>query len=226
MESEEADALWIDMCLLGIAPNGRSSYWIWVVRGLIPGRPPPPPRTPQLPIPPLLLNNHHLPPSSSPTPAPTCPAPILLTPSIREWDYGSYEGLTSAQIRQHRLQSGIRGEGGSGAVGSWDIWKDGCEGGESPEDVTKRVDGLIGEIRERWHGPVFERKEEGKGEGEKGMRGDVVVVAHGHVLRAFAQRWVGKRLEEGVGLLLDGMFCIVMAFPCFGFLRSCRSWIF
>ena len=81
------------------------------------------------------------------------------------------------------------------------------------------MDGLIGEIRERWHGPVFEGvvgvgKEQGeKGEGEKkgegkeeGVRGDVVIVAHGHILRAFAQRWVGKRLEEGVGLLLDGMF--------------------
>ena len=75
---------------------------------------------------------------------------------------------------------------------------------------------MIAEIREKWHGPVFERMEgegEKKGEGEKeGMRGDVVIVAHGHILRAFAQRWVGKRLEEGVGLLLDGIFIFFFFF--------------
>ena len=89
-------------------------------------------------------------------------------------------------------------------MGTWDIWRDGCEGGESPADVTRRVNGLIHEIRERWHRPAFERRSDGCREGK--MRGgDVLVVAHGHVLRAFAHRWVGKELEEGVGLLLEGM---------------------
>jgi probable phosphoglycerate mutase len=41
---------------------------------------------------------------------------------IREWDYGDYEGLTSAQIREQRAR-----ETGNG---HWDIWKDGCPGGE------------------------------------------------------------------------------------------------
>lgn len=41
--------------------------------------------------------------------------------NLLEWDYGDYEGLTSGQIRAQRKE---RGEGG------WDIWRDGCPGGE------------------------------------------------------------------------------------------------
>ncbi|GME29121.1 Histidine phosphatase superfamily clade-1 [Neofusicoccum parvum] len=48
-------------------------------------------------------------------------ARVEVTDKIREWDYGDYEGLTSAQIREQRAR---RGEG------PWDIWKDGCPGGE------------------------------------------------------------------------------------------------
>ncbi|KAL8679076.1 MAG: hypothetical protein Q9186_004616 [Xanthomendoza sp. 1 TL-2023] len=43
---------------------------------------------------------------------------------IREWDYGDYEGLTSATIREQRDKNGD---------GSWDIWRDGCPGGEYVE---------------------------------------------------------------------------------------------
>ena len=78
---------------------------------------------------------------------------------------------------------------------NWDIWSDGCEGGESPEDVTARCDALIQEIRDKWHRPVFEGREK--------KRSDVLVVAHGHILRSFAARWVGKRLEENPGLILE-----------------------
>lgn len=42
--------------------------------------------------------------------------------AIREWDYGAYEGLTSTQIRELRSREG--------KDGVWDIWRDGCEGGE------------------------------------------------------------------------------------------------
>ena len=48
-------------------------------------------------------------------------ARVQVTEDIREWDYGDYEGLTSPTIRKQRQE---RGEG------SWDIWKDGCPGGE------------------------------------------------------------------------------------------------
>ena len=48
-------------------------------------------------------------------------ARVEITEDIREWDYGAYEGLTSATIRQQRQEKG---------EGSWDIWKDGCPEGE------------------------------------------------------------------------------------------------
>lgn len=48
-------------------------------------------------------------------------ANVQVTEDIREWDYGEYEGLTSAQIREQREQNG---------EAPWDIWRDGCPGGE------------------------------------------------------------------------------------------------
>jgi probable phosphoglycerate mutase len=40
---------------------------------------------------------------------------------VREWDYGDYEGITSATIREERKKKG---------EAEWDIWRDGCPGGE------------------------------------------------------------------------------------------------
>lgn len=51
-----------------------------------------------------------------------CEAEVEVTDYIREWDYGDYEGITSPEIRKIRAEQGIKG--------SWDIWKDGCPGGE------------------------------------------------------------------------------------------------
>lgn len=72
-------------------------------------------------------------------------------------------------------------------------------GKRSPEDVARRLDRLIAEIRERWQAPALERsKEEAAKE-----PGDVLIVAHGHILRAFAQRWVGQSLQDGPTFLLE-----------------------
>jgi sedoheptulose-bisphosphatase len=121
-------------------------------------------------------------------------ASIQITPAIREWDYGAYEGLTSPQIRKAREERGLSAD--------WDIWRDGCEEGEAPEDIAKRLDELIAEIREKWHKGKF-----GKGAGWKGKDrsgpNDVLIVAHGHILRAFAARWVGKKLEDNPSLILE-----------------------
>lgn len=46
---------------------------------------------------------------------------ITITEDITEWDYGKYEGLTPGQINTRREEQG---------VGRWDIWTEGCEGGE------------------------------------------------------------------------------------------------
>src|SRR5277367_2806543 len=62
--------------------------------------------------------------------------PVCETPALAEWDYGDYEGITTDAIKTSR------------PGGTWDIWVDGCPGGESPEDISTRVDKLIGDIRE------------------------------------------------------------------------------
>lgn len=47
---------------------------------------------------------------------------VQMTEDIREWDYGDYEGKTSPQIREERKAEGLSE--------NWDIWRDGCPGGE------------------------------------------------------------------------------------------------
>ncbi|KAF2629809.1 phosphoglycerate mutase family protein [Macroventuria anomochaeta] len=113
-------------------------------------------------------------------------ASIEITESVREWDYGDYEGIKSSEVRSLRKQRGLNED--------WDIWRDGCEGGESPEDVTKRLDELIHELREKYHKGRF---------GKDGKPNDVLIVAHGHILRAFAARWIGKKLEDNPSLILE-----------------------
>ncbi|KAI4625531.1 hypothetical protein J4E80_002663 [Alternaria sp. BMP 0032] len=113
-------------------------------------------------------------------------ATIEVTETVREWDYGDYEGRVTSEIKADREKRGLGSD--------WDIWRDGCEGGESPEDVTERLDKLIKELREKYHKGKF---------GKDGKPNDVLIVAHGHILRSFAARWVGKRLEENPSLILE-----------------------
>ncbi|GAD91639.1 phosphoglycerate mutase family protein [Paecilomyces variotii No. 5] len=115
-------------------------------------------------------------------------ANVEITDAIREWDYGDYEGLTSKQIRELREKNGEK---------PWDIWRDGCPGGESPEDVVRRLDALVAEIRQKHHKDCFDQPSQER-------EGDVLIVAHGHILRAFAMRWVGKPLTETALILEAG----------------------
>lgn len=120
-------------------------------------------------------------------------AQIEVTESIREWEYGAYEGRITSEIRQDREARGLSSD--------WDIWRDGCEDGESPSDITHRLDALIADLRSKYHEGKF-----GKDAGWKGKSGepnDVLIVAHGHILRAFAARWVGKNLEDNPSLILE-----------------------
>lgn len=48
---------------------------------------------------------------------------------LAEWDYGRYEGLTTAQIRQQRPE--------------WSLWRDGCPDGETPAQVGNRLDRVL-----------------------------------------------------------------------------------
>jgi broad specificity phosphatase PhoE len=87
---------------------------------------------------------------------------------LLEWDYGDYEGLTTPEIREQRPD--------------WSLWRDGCPGGEAPEDVGARVDRVIGEVQE--------------------LDGDAALFAHGHVLRVLAARWIELGPEWGARLVL------------------------
>src|ERR1700677_5083291 len=78
-------------------------------------------------------------------------------PDLLEWDYGAYEGMTSAQIRAERP--------------GWTLWNDGVVDGEGAADVGRRVDRVIARARS--------------------VDGDTLCVAHGHVLRVLAARWLG-----------------------------------
>jgi broad specificity phosphatase PhoE len=109
-----------------------------------------------------------------------------ITEDIREWEYGAYEGLLTAQIRAGRKERGLDSER------PWNIWTDGCEGGESAKEVSYRLDKLIHEIKEI-QGPYMH--------GEKGV--DVVLIAHGHILRAFAKRWIGFELRTRLPMMLE-----------------------
>ncbi|KAK8166315.1 phosphoglycerate mutase family protein [Phyllosticta citrichinensis] len=111
---------------------------------------------------------------------------VHTTPRLAEWDYGAYEGLLTKEIRARRAARGL-----DAPERPWDIWRDGCEDGESPAAVTARLDDLIREIRELQR-PYMH--------GEKPV--DVVLVAHGHLLRAFAKRWLGYSMETPLSMMM------------------------
>jgi broad specificity phosphatase PhoE len=91
---------------------------------------------------------------------------------LREFDYGDYEGQTTAEIQRARP--------------GWDLWTDGCPGGETVEDVGARMDALIAE-RLGDTDPPAQR---------------VLVFGHGHALRILAARWLGLPAREGRIVLL------------------------
>ncbi|KAM3074652.1 hypothetical protein ACMFMG_008080 [Clarireedia jacksonii] len=109
-----------------------------------------------------------------------------ITEDIREWEYGAYEGLFTAQIRAARKEKGLDKER------PWNIWLDGCEEGESAAEVSDRLDSVIAKIREI-QGPYMH--------GEKHV--DIVLIAHGHILRAFTKRWLGFELGVSLPMMLE-----------------------
>jgi broad specificity phosphatase PhoE len=50
---------------------------------------------------------------------------VRMTEAIREWDYGEYDGMKAAEVREMRKRRGLEKEGLE-----WSVWRDGCEGGE------------------------------------------------------------------------------------------------
>ena len=92
-----------------------------------------------------------------------------MDPDLMEWNYGKYEGLTPAQI--------------NAVAGRWLIFRDGCPGGETPDQVGARVDRVIGRAR--------------------AIEGVAAFFSHGHVLRVLAARWLGLPAGAGQHFLLS-----------------------
>jgi len=87
-----------------------------------------------------------------------------ISEDLVEWAYGDYEGLTSDQIHERDPD--------------WDLWRDGCPGGESPQQVVDRLE-------------RFERRVKESG-AER-----AIAFAHGHSLRALTLCWLD--LDIGLG---------------------------
>jgi broad specificity phosphatase PhoE len=76
-----------------------------------------------------------------------------------EWNYGAYEGRTTAEIRAERPD--------------WQLFRDGCPGGESPAQVEARADNALKRVR--------------------AVGGDVLLFSSGHFIRVLAARWIGLK---------------------------------
>jgi probable phosphoglycerate mutase len=80
-----------------------------------------------------------------------------------EWNYGRFEGKLTRQILKEWP--------------GWELFRDGCPDGESPQDVSARADRLIARVR--------------------GIEGDVLAFSSGHIIRMIAARWLGLRPDAG-----------------------------
>lgn len=76
---------------------------------------------------------------------------------LAEWDYGDYEGLNPSEIGLIRP--------------GWNVFDDGCPGGERPADVQRRADTVIEDVRR--------------------LDGAIALFTHGHIGRVIAARWIG-----------------------------------
>lgn len=85
-----------------------------------------------------------------------------------EWDYGAYEGRRTDEIRAERPD--------------WDVFRDGCPGGESADAVVARADRVIARARS--------------------VNGDVLVFSSAHLSRVLAARWLGASLDVARYLML------------------------
>ena len=90
-------------------------------------------------------------------------------PDLVEWNYGDYEGLRTAEI--HAVRPG------------WQLFRDGCPNGESPQEVGARADRVVSRVR--------------------AFKGDLLIFSSGHFLRVLAARWLGLEPFAGKFFMLD-----------------------
>ena len=84
-------------------------------------------------------------------------------PNLVEWNYGEYEGLRTVEIQAKRPD--------------WQLFRDGCPGGESPAQVAARADSVLQRAR--------------------AVNGDVLLFSSGHFMRVLAVRWLALEAATG-----------------------------
>jgi probable phosphoglycerate mutase len=92
-----------------------------------------------------------------------------ITPLLREFDYGDYEGKTSAEIHEQNPE--------------WQLYRDGCPGGETPTQVYRRAGDFIDLALT--------------------SSGKVLAFAHGHIIRAIAVAWMSLDIASAIRFQLD-----------------------
>jgi probable phosphoglycerate mutase len=115
-------------------------------------------------------------------------AKMEICEDLREFDYGDYEGLLKSEILAK--------------APNWNIFRDGCPGGETPAQVVARVEKVIQRIR--------------------GVNGDVAAFSHGHLSRILATVWLGQPVMFGTQLKLDT--CAVSIFIWENGVASLQCW--
>ncbi|WP_267389337.1 histidine phosphatase family protein [Sphingomonas sp. GC_Shp_3] len=109
---------------------------------------------------------------------------------LAEWDYGAYEGRTTKEILADRPD--------------WNLFRDGCPQGESPEAVAARADRVIASLR--------------------GRNADVLIFSSAHILRVLAARWLGLPVRAAAYFLLDTASISVLGYEHDGDEPVIRSW--
>lgn len=99
-------------------------------------------------------------------------------PDLQEWNYGDYEGRRTIDIRAERL--------------GWDVFTDGCPGGESPADISDRADRLIARLSQ--------------------LSGNIALFSHGEFGDAMAARWIGMAVNQARHLYLDTASLSILAY--------------
>jgi broad specificity phosphatase PhoE len=109
---------------------------------------------------------------------------------LREWDYGHYEGRTLTEIHRERPE--------------WELFRDGCPGGESVLQITERVDRVVSRLR--------------------ALDGNVLIFSSGHVLRVLSARWIYDSAALGRRLVLDPARVCVLGYDHDGTDSVIRLW--
>jgi broad specificity phosphatase PhoE len=113
-----------------------------------------------------------------------------LDQDLVEWDYGHYEGHTLAEIHDERPD--------------WELFRDGCPGGESVLQITERADQVVSRLR--------------------ALKGNILIFSSGHILRVLAARWIESPAALGRRLVLDPACVCVLGYDHGGLDRVIRLW--